>query len=115
MARTRPTTIDQYIDAAAEVARPHLREMMEILTPIAPEGTACIKWGVPIFWDGRVLFGIAAYARHLSFGPGEEAVTRFAPELGGYTFGKGTIQFPYDKPIPADLVRRIASSCVGAP
>ena len=73
MARTRPATVEEYIQAAAPEARPHLRQMYRILKGVAPEGTEAIKWGVPVFWEGRVLFGFAAYKAHLSFGPGAAA------------------------------------------
>jgi uncharacterized protein YdhG (YjbR/CyaY superfamily) len=112
MAKERPTTVEEYIQAAAPEARSHLREMYRILKRVAPEGTEAIKWGVPVFWQGRVLFGFAAYKAHLSFGPGEDAIAHFARELAGYKTGKGTMQIPYDQPIPQDLVRRIAAYCL---
>lgn len=112
MAKKIPATIEEYIKAAAPEARAHLQRIYRILKSTAPAGTEAIKWGVPVFWDGRVLFGFAAYTAHVSFGPGPAAVTRFARELGPYRTGKGTIQLPYDQPIPEDLVRRIAQYCV---
>ena len=112
MAKKRPATVDEYIEAAAPEARPHLRQMYRILKSVAPEGTEAIKWGVPLFWEGRVLFGFAAYKAHLSFGPGAAAIERFAEELAPYKTGKGTMQIPYDQPIPEDLVRRIAAFCI---
>ena len=37
----------------------------------------------------------------------------FADELKAYKGGKGTVQFPYAQPLPADLVRRIVRYRVG--
>ena len=31
----------------------------------------------------------------------------FAEELKAYKGGKGTVQFPYKDPLPADLIRRM--------
>ena len=112
MAKTRPETVEEYIQAAAPEARPHLREMYRILKSVAPEGTEAIKWGVPVFWEGRVLFGFAAYKAHLSFGPGAAAMEHFSKELAEYKTGKGTMQIPYDQPIPQDLIRKIAAYCL---
>jgi uncharacterized protein YdhG (YjbR/CyaY superfamily) len=59
-----------------------------------------------------MLFGYAAYKAHLSFGPGQAAIKRFSRELAKHRTGKGTIQFPYDRPLPEDLIRRIAVYCI---
>jgi len=112
MAKKIPTTIADYIEGSVPEARPHLREMYRILKSVAPEGTEAIKWGVPLFWENRVLFGFAAYKAHISFGPGEAAMTRFSKEVMDYKTGKGTLQLPYDQPIPEDLIRRIAAYCI---
>ena len=112
MAKKGPVTVEEYIDAASPEARPHLRHMYRILRGVAPDGTDAIKWGVPVFWDRRVLFGFAAYKAHLSFGPWAAAIEHFSKELGVYKTGKGTMQIPYDQPIPEDLVRRMAEYCI---
>ena len=112
MTKEKPTTINAYIEAAAPEARAHLRQMYQILKSVAPDGTEVIKWGVPLFWDSRVLFGFAAYKSHISFGPGEPAIQHFAEELGQFKTGKGTMQIPYKQPIPQDLIRRMAAYCL---
>jgi uncharacterized protein YdhG (YjbR/CyaY superfamily) len=112
MAKKGPTTIEEYIEAAPPEARPHLRQMYRILKSVAPAGTEAIKWGVPVFWERRVLFGFAAYKAHISFGPGEAAMKHFSKELAEYKTGKGTMQIPYDQPLPEDLVRKIAAYCI---
>jgi len=112
MPKVRPATIDEYVEAAPPEARLHLRQLYRILKGVAPEGAEAIKWGVPVFWEGRVLFGFAAFKAHVSFGPGPAAIERFSQELAEYKTGKGTIQLPYDRPVPEDLVRRIAEFCV---
>jgi uncharacterized protein YdhG (YjbR/CyaY superfamily) len=112
MAQDRPVTVEEYIEAAPPEARSHLRHMYRILKSVAPDGTEAIKWGVPVFWERRMLFGFAAYKAHVSFGPGEAAMKRFSKELAGYKTGKGTMQIPYDQPVPEDLVREVAAYCI---
>ena len=41
--------------------------------------------------------------------PTGPALEPFSKELAEYKTGKDTIQFPYDKPLPKALIRRIAS------
>ena len=112
MTKNRPATVEEYIQAAAPAAQSHLRRMHRIMKSLAPKGTEAIKWGVPVFWARRVLFGFAAYKAHISFGPGEAAIQRFAEELTDYKTGKGTMQIRYDQPFPEELVRKIAAYCV---
>lgn len=113
MTKKRPATIPEYIEGAPPAARAHLLRLYGILKSVAPEGTETIKWGVPVFWKGRILFGFAAYQAHISFGPGPAAIKHFARELAKHKTGKGTIQVPYDQPLPEDLVRRIAEYSIG--
>ena len=112
MARKRPATIKEYIEAAPPEARSHLRQLYRILQSVAPDGTEAIKWGIPVFWKRRILFGFAAYKAHISFGPGPAAIKHFSKELAKYKTGKGTMQIPYDQPLPEVLVRKIAAYCV---
>ena len=112
MAKKRPATIKEYIEAAPPEARLHLCQLYRILKSIAPDGTEAIKWGVPVFWERRILFGFAAYKAHISFGPGPAAMKRFSKELAKYKTGKGTMQIPYDQPLPEALVRKIAAYCI---
>ena len=115
MVKNRPTTIPEYLAAAPPEARPHLRRLYRILKSQAPAGTGVIKWNVPVFWEGRVLFGFAACRKHVSFGPGPATIRHFAKELAPHKTGKGTLQIPYDRPFPEDLVRRIAVYCRDLP
>jgi uncharacterized protein YdhG (YjbR/CyaY superfamily) len=112
MTKKRSATIKEYIEAAPPEARSHLRQLYRILKSVAPDGTEAIKWGVPVFWERRILFGFAAYKAHISFGSGEAALKHFSKELGKYKTGKGTMQIPYDQPLPEDLVRKIAEYCI---
>lgn len=41
--------------------------------------------------------------------PAPEAIEVFADRLSGYSCSKGAIRFPYDKPIPYDLIREIVA------
>jgi uncharacterized protein YdhG (YjbR/CyaY superfamily) len=109
MAKARPTTIAEYIRAAPKEAQKALREMHAILKGAAPGATGGLKWGSPAFEEKRILFAFAAFKSHLSFMPTPSAMKPFKKELAKYETGKGSIQFPYDKPLPKALIRRIAA------
>ncbi len=109
MQKTKPTTVDEYINAAPREARSKLRELRAILKKVAPKATQKLKWGSPVFEEKRILFAFSAYKSHINFMPTGPAMKPFKKELTSYTTGKDTIQFPYDKPIPKELIRKIAA------
>jgi uncharacterized protein YdhG (YjbR/CyaY superfamily) len=109
MSKTRPTTVIEYIAAAPKEAQKKLREMREILKKVVPKAKEKLKWGSPAFEESRILFAFAAFKSHLNFMPTPSAMKPFAKELEKYKTGKGSIQFPYDEPLPKTLIRKIAA------
>ena len=108
MAKGKPHTVDDYIDAAPREAQVRLREMRAILREVAPNAIESLKWGQPVFEERRILFAYAAFKTHLNFVPTPSAMEPFEKELAEYVTGKGSIQFPYDRPLPKALVKKIA-------
>ena len=53
------------------------------------------------------LVHFAGYKNHIGFYPAPSGIEKYKKELAGYKLAKGTIQFPLDKPIPYDLIRKI--------
>lgn len=77
-----------------------------------PEAMEKISWSMPTYyWRGRSLIQFAASKRHLGLYPGPEAVAAFAERLTEFKTSKGAIQFPYDKPLPLELISEIAEWC----
>lgn len=109
MNKSKPGTVEEYIDMAPVEAHEMLRELRSILKGVAPDASESLKWGVPVFEQGRILFSYAAYRSHLNFMPTRPALLPFLDELSGFKLGKDTIQLPYDKPLPKVLIRKIAS------
>lgn len=106
---SRPRTIAEYIDAAPEAAHKHLRELHAILKSVAPDAKEAIKWGSPAYEENRILFAFAAFKAHLNLMPTPSAMKPFRKQLEKYRTGMGSIQFPYDKPLPKALIRKIAA------
>lgn len=108
MATKRPTTIAGYIRAARPEGQPHLRRLYAILKSVAPEAEEAIKWGTPFFVEPRFLFAFSAYKAHLAFAPTEATLKVFRKELEKHQTTKNYLQIPYSKPLPEDLIRKIA-------
>lgn len=109
MSTPKPTTIDEYINASPEAAKEKLHQIRAILKDVAPLAKEEIKWGYPVFVEKRILFSFSAFKTHLNFMPTQPSLEHFRDELADYKTGKDTIQFPYNKPLPEDLIRRIAA------
>lgn len=109
MSAAKPSTVAEYINAAPKEAQGKLNEIRAILKKVAPNATEAIKWGSPVFEEKRILFAYSAFKSHLNFMPTRSSLKPFEKELSAYTTGKDTIQFPYNKPLPKGLIRRIAA------
>ena len=106
-----PETIDEYISEQAEYAQPYLREIRETIRKALPEAEERISWSMPTFWKKHNIIQFAAAKKHVGLYPGPEAVERFSGQLKDYKTSKGTIQLPYDKPHPLELIGEIARWC----
>ena len=108
MPAVKPTTVDEYLATAPEAGKDKLTELRSLLRSVAPNATEGLKWGQPVFEQGTILFAYAAHKHHLNFVPTGPALDPFAAELEGYKRAKDSFQIPYDRPLPTDLLRRIA-------
>jgi uncharacterized protein YdhG (YjbR/CyaY superfamily) len=104
----RPKTVAEYISQAPKEGQKKLREMRGILKKAAPKATEAIKWGAPTFAYKRILFAYAAYKSHVALMPTPAVVKELKKDLAGYKTGKGSVQFPYGKPLPKTLILKLA-------
>ena len=109
MAADKPSTVEEYINGKPKEVQGKLNEIRAILKTVAPKAKEVIKWGSPMFEENRILFSYSAFKSHLNFMPTRKTLDHFRKELEDYQTGKDTIQFPYDKPLPKGLIRRIAT------
>ena len=107
----KPKSIDEYIAEQEEKVQPRLNEVREILRGALHEAEERISWSMPTYWKGRNIIHFAASKKHLGIYPGDEATATFAEELSDYDVSKGTIRLPYDRPLPKELIERIAVWC----
>src|SRR2546426_1403112 len=85
-----------------------LQRLRLTIRKAAPEAVETISYQMPTFkLNGKGLVYFAAFKNHIGFYPIPSGIEAFKKELSRYKQGKGSVQFPIDKPIPYDLVRRI--------
>ncbi len=105
----KPENVDQYISRFSAETQKILEEIRKVIKKAAPEAEEIISYGMPGFSDrGRYLVYFAAYKKHIGLYPVPRHNVEFEKDFSSYkTSGKGTIQFPVDRPIPFDLITRI--------
>jgi len=101
------TTIDEYIAAQPAEIQEFFIKIRALVKIHAPDVREKLSYGMPTFFGRRVLFYMAAQKHHLGFYPTVEGISAFADALAGYKTSKGAVQFPYNKPMPYDLIETI--------
>jgi uncharacterized protein YdhG (YjbR/CyaY superfamily) len=107
-ARPVAGSIDEYVAGFPSPAREMLQELSATIRATVPDATERISYGMPTFdLRGKHLVFFAGYAGHVGLYPLPRALEAFRDELSTYKTAKGTVQFPLDRPLPADLIRRM--------
>jgi uncharacterized protein YdhG (YjbR/CyaY superfamily) len=100
--------IDEYIETFPEDVQIILEKMRQTIKKAAPEAEEGISYQMHTFkLNGKNLVHFAAFKNHIGFYPIPSGIEAFKEELSLYKQGKGSVQFPMDKPIPYDLVKKI--------
>lgn len=108
MQKTKPKNIDEYIAGFPENVQTILEQIRLTIKQTVPEAEETISYSMPAFrLHGHILVYFAGFRNHIGFYPIPAGIEAFKSELSGYKTGKGSVQFPLDKPIPLDLISMI--------
>lgn len=108
--KTDYKTVDEYIRSFPNDIQIVLEKVRETIKKKAPDAVESIAYGMPAYkTNGKPLAYFAGYKKHIGFYATPTGHTAFADELSKYKQGKGSVQFPLDKPIPYELIKRIVT------
>ena len=107
MKRTQAANIDAYIADFPKTTQKHLKDIRSTIKKLAPQAAEAIKYSMPTFVLNGNLVHFAGYEHHIGFYPAPTGIEAFKKELAPYAQGKGSIQFPLDKPMPLSIISRI--------
>ena len=87
----------------------HCKRIHEIILETAPHAKELFNYGIPAFAlikDGirEQQIMMAGYEKHVGLYPHPTVMEHFDKELEEYKKGRGSVQFPLNKPLPEELI-----------
>jgi uncharacterized protein YdhG (YjbR/CyaY superfamily) len=109
------TSVDEYIDAQPPEQQQILREIRRVLIEAVPSGEEKYRYDMPaVMLGGRYGLHYAAWKKFIGLYPiarlddGEH--DELEAEIAPYRAAKDSLNFPYSKPIPYELIGRVAEA-----
>jgi uncharacterized protein YdhG (YjbR/CyaY superfamily) len=103
----KPKDIDEYISRFPIQTQRALKQVRATVRKAAPHAQEVISYGIPAFKLNGILIYFAAHSKHIGLYPKPSGSEALKKELSKYKGGKGTVQFPLDKPLPLGLITKI--------
>lgn len=100
-------SVDEYIKNFPSKTQSLLKQLRKTIKAAAPKADEMISYGIAGYKYHGMLIYFAGFTNHVSVYPAPRTAPEFKKELAAYKGGKGTVQFPLDKPLPLELVKRI--------
>lgn len=105
-------TVEEYFKAQPEKTKQALLELKKCIIEVVPDAVELINYNIPAYAlveggkrDQQIM--IAGYKSHVGLYPHPATMERFDKELNEYKKGKGSVQFPLNKPLPLDLIKKM--------
>ena len=107
MKQSTPQNVDAYISDFPEAVQERLQKLRATIKKAAPGAEELISYKMPAYKLDGVLVYFAGYKNHIGLYATPAAHSKFEIELAAYKIGKGSVQFPLDKPMPYPLITKI--------
>jgi len=105
-----PETIEEYIASFPPDVRTVLEEARRAIRAAVPNAGETISYGIASFTvGGRHLVYLAGWKHHISVYPVPEGDDALEAAIAPYRAAKGTLKFRLNKPVPYDLIERVAA------
>ena len=111
MEKAAAQSVEAYLARLPAPERAALEKLRATIRSAAPAAEEAISYQIPAFKLNGGLVAYAAFKKHCSFFPMSNNVTAaLADEIAPWFTSKGTLQFTFDQPLPAALVRKIVKA-----
>ena len=105
-------TVEEYFNSQPEQVKNALFELKQYILEVVPNAIELINYNIPAYSlveDGKrdQQIMMAGYKQHVGLYPHPTTIEKFYKELSEYKKGKGSVQFPIDKPLPKELIKKM--------
>lgn len=101
--------VDAFIAAQPADVRERLQDIRAAIQHVIPESSETISYGIPTFQvNSKNVVHYGPGKNHIGFYAAPSGHIEFEAELSKYKRGKGSVQFSLDRPLPIDLIQRMA-------
>lgn len=108
MTTAQPNNIDEYISGFPSEVQEILEQVRKTIKETEPALEEKISYAIPTFTLNKAnLVHFAGFKNHIGFYPAPSASESFKKELSVYKKGKGSVQFPLNKPMPLNLIGKM--------
>lgn len=100
--------VDAYIRQFDGVVRERLEQLRVLVRTEAPDAVEAMSYGLVGYkLNGKPLVYYGGFKNHVGFYATPNGHEAFVEEFSKYKQGKGSVQFPNDRPLPLDLIKRV--------
>jgi uncharacterized protein YdhG (YjbR/CyaY superfamily) len=116
MPMPKRSSVEDFFAQLTEVQRPHLEALRELSRDADPQAREELKWNLPVYVRGEntTLWMLQNFKNHCSlrFPPPFFATQKTNVEAAGFQAGAGFVKLPYERELPADLLKALLQARV---
>jgi uncharacterized protein YdhG (YjbR/CyaY superfamily) len=101
--------IDTYIATFPSDIQSILQQVRQAIRTAAPDAEEVISYRMPAFRQAGIVVYFAAFKRHIGLYPPVRGDAELERAVAPYAGEKGNLRFPLDRPIPCELITRVAA------
>jgi uncharacterized protein YdhG (YjbR/CyaY superfamily) len=110
---TAPSNVDEYIASFPADVQPVLQAVREAIRASVPDGEERIRYGIAaVMLGGRYAIHFAGWKHHVGLYPVPEFDGELEAEVAPYRAAKDSVNFPYSRPVPYELISRMSAEIV---
>ena len=111
MTMPRFDSVAAYLASFPKDVQPMLRAVRAALRKALPRADETLSYNIPTYkLDDQVVIYFAGWKSFVSVYPANVADAALTEAMAPYRASKGTLQFPYDEPVPLKLIERLAKA-----
>lgn len=100
--------IDNYIQQFDGIVNERLVQLRSLVRAEVPEANESFTYGLVGYkFNGKPLVYFGGFKNHVGFYATPNGHAAFKDEFAAYKQGKGSVQFPVNRPLPIDLIKRV--------